>query len=61
MDVNNQFVHSAMVDERYLVVGSHVDEATVAKIIKGEYVNFEKLVPQDKVLSEEDSRMEIVV
>ena len=36
----NNFMHSAMVDENYLVVAAHVDELTQYKIEKGEYVDF---------------------
>ena len=52
---------SALVDEGYIVVGAHLDENTVAKINKGEYVDFGKLLPCDKVMAEEDNRMEVVV
>ena len=52
---------SAQMDEDYLVVGGHVDETTKGKIIKGEYIDFSKLIPRDKVMIEEESRMELVV
>ena len=52
---------SAMnVDEGYIVVGAHVDESTTQKIIKGEYVDFAKLVPRDRVVAEKDGRLEMV-
>ena len=61
IDANNQFVHTIMVDENYMVIGSHIDEVMVRKIVNSEYVDFGKLIPRDKVLAEEDGRMEMVV
>ena len=52
---------SALVDERYFLVGAHLDEQLVLKIGKGDYVDFSKLFPRDRVVAEEDSRMELVV
>ena len=40
---------TAMMDEEYFVIGSHIDEAMQQKIIKGEYVDFGKLLPHDKM------------
>ena len=53
-----QFI--AQMDEDYLVIGGHVDEALAAKIVNGEYVDFGKLIPKDRILTEEDGRMELV-
>ena len=53
-------VHSALLDEGYLVIGSHLEESIKNKIGNGEYVDFSKLIPKDRVNSEEDHRMEIV-
>ena len=53
-DLNKKFVHSAMVDEDYLLVASHVDSVTYNKIVQGEYVDFAKLIPKDKILQEDD-------
>ena len=57
----NEYVHSAMVDENFLLVAAHVDEGTRKKITEGGYVDFAKLIPRDKVLEEEDGQMQIVV
>ena len=59
-DLNNNFAHSAMVDETYLSVASHVEESIVKKIIDWEYVDFNRLIPRDKVFLEQDNRIEIV-
>ena len=48
-------------DQDYLLVSNHVDQVTQQKIIRGEYVDFGKLLPKDKVLMEEDGRMELIV
>ena len=51
---------SAFVDEGYIVVGAHLDETMISKIVKGEYVDFGKLLPRDRIQSEEDGRMEMI-
>ena len=56
----NGLVNSVSLDEDYLVVGSHLDDSTCRKIMNGEYIDFARLIPKDKVASEEDHRMEIV-
>ena len=61
IDVHNQYVHSAMVDENYLTVGSHIDDALINKIVNGEYVNFGKLIPRDRILAEEDGQMQLII
>ena len=38
------YVHSAMVDEHYSMIGGHVDDSVKAKIRNGEYVDFAKLI-----------------
>ena len=52
--------HSSLLDEDYLLVGNYIDELTRNKIGNGEYVDFAKLMPRDKLNLEEDHRMEIV-
>ena len=54
VSVNKQFVHSMMVDENYMVVGGHLDEITYTKIVKGEYVDFPKLIVKDRLAQAED-------
>ena len=53
LDANNVFMHSAMVDENYLVLGNHVDLVTKQKIVLGEYIDFSKLLPKDWVMAVE--------
>ena len=49
-----------MVDEEYLLVAAHVDESIQKKIADQEYMDFSKLVPRDRILTEEEDRLEIV-
>ena len=55
------FNFTAKIDEDYLVVGAHIDEQMKNRIIKGEYVDFGKLLPRDRILAEEDGRLELVI
>ena len=55
-----QFMNTAMMDEDYITVGSHVDEITLNKIKRSEYIDFGKLIPKDRVLVEEENRMELI-
>ena len=61
IDLSNEFVHSAMVDESYHLVGSHVDEVTQERIISSEYVDFSRLVPKDRILTADDHRYVMLV
>ena len=61
LDIRREFVHSAMVDESYQLVGSHLDQAMQDRIIRGEYVDFARLVPKDRVLTADDNRYEMIV
>ena len=58
--LNSELAHSVMVDENYLMVGLHVDDNTKLKIITGQYVELEKLLVRDKLVENEDQRMQIV-
>ena len=60
LDMNSDFVHSAMVDESFLLVASHIDQNTYEKIVSGDFVDFARLIPKDKVLLEEDNKMQLV-
>ena len=59
-DVCNNFVRSAMVDEHYQLVGEHVDLSLRDKIEKGDYVDFGRLLPKDRVQSEEEDAYRLV-
>ena len=59
---NNELFHSVVVEEDYGILASHVDELTKRKIVNGEFVDFAKLIPNDRVSMEtsRDCRLEIV-
>ena len=59
LDLNKQF-HLVIVDEDFLLVAAHVDSTTYGKIITGEYVDFAKLLPRDRVQQEDDHRLQMV-
>ena len=46
---------------KHMIVGAHIEESTYNKIVKGEYVDFGKLLPRDRALAEEDGRMQLVI
>ena len=58
---NQGFMHSMYVDEQYCAVASHVDIAIKNKIIEGQYVNFSKLLVKDRVLTEDDNRVQLIM
>ena len=47
-------------DEDYLLVAAHIDTNTYNKIISGEYVDFARLIPRDRVLQEDDQHFEMI-
>ena len=49
-----------VVDEEYAIVGAHIYENLKRKIISGDYVDFARLIPRDRVSMEADKRLEIV-
>ena len=57
----NPLHFTAKIDESYSVVGAPIDESIRSKIACGEYVDFGKLLPKDRVLMKEDGRMELVI
>ena len=56
-----EFQFIAKIDEDYQLVGSHINQITHDKIIRGDYVDFGKLLPKDRVMSDETERLELVV
>ena len=60
IDTQSHFVHSAMVDEDYLVVAAHIDENLAKRIRSGEYIDFACLLPRDRVQQENDSRIQLI-
>ena len=53
--------HHAVVDEEYLVVGGHIDQALQEKIARMEYIDFSRLIPRDSVTGKvDDNWMELI-
>ena len=51
-----------MVDEIYMLVASHLEEGLVRKIENGEFVDFAKLIPRDKIVAEaEETELKLVM
>ena len=57
---NNQYIHSSMADEDYMILGGHIDEITRRKIYNCEYIDFGKLLARDRFSSEEDQRLVMI-
>ena len=60
IQVSNPMVHSMLVDDKYWVVGAHTEDTLHDKIIRGEYVDFGKLIPKDHITGEDKNRMELI-
>ena len=61
-NLNQEFVHSMWVDEKYCSVASHVDPLIKERIIRGQYVDFSKLIPKDRIQMEESAqKMQLVM
>ena len=56
----SQFMHTALMDEDYLIVAAHVDESLERCIRSGEYVDFARLIPQDRVQMQQDNRLQLI-
>ena len=61
IDIERQFVHSAMCDEEYYVLAAHLDEGVCEKIGKGQYLDFAKLVPKDRLIVEEEQKLQMLI
>ena len=51
------FMHAVLVDERYMALGSHIDESMKKKIISHDYIDFARLLPRNKIAEEDNSNM----
>ena len=56
--INSDPQYSTLVDESYLVIGSHLDSNLKGKIVNNEYVDFARLLLHDRQV--DDNRMEII-
>ena len=44
-----------------MVVGAHIDQALEEEICQGNYIDFAKLLPRDRILSDDESKLELVI
>ena len=51
---------TTIIDDDYIVIGSHIDDSLRQRIGNGEYVDFAKLLPRDRITGEEDNQMEMI-
>ena len=56
---NNLAHDTYQIDDEFFMLTAHVDEALIAKIRKGEYVDLAKLLPKEKILHD-DGRLQMV-
>ena len=61
MPPGRELLHSVLVDEEYTLVEAHLEDHIRGKIVNGEYVDFARLIPRDRLVNEDDKRMEFVV
>ena len=61
VDLCKNYVHSAMVDEHYLLVGNFIEDTLKEKIMRGEYVDFGKLIARDRIQNEEDFAYKMII
>ena len=59
-DITGKFAHSMFVDEDYSMMVGHIDGSLRMKILNSEYIDFVKLLPKDKIASDDEIRMELV-
>ena len=56
-----KLAHSVFVDEEYSIVGEHIDSNLRDRIVAGEYIDFARLLPRDRLAFQEDGqRMEMI-
>ena len=59
--VINPNIHQAsVVDKNYVVIGNNLDKVLKSKIIQHQYIDFARLLPKDRMVNEDDHRMELV-
>ena len=55
---SSDLFHSVIVDEGYTVVGRHLDPGIKKRIIEGGFVDLAKLLPKDRVMVQQEDRIE---
>ena len=57
---DNVLLHSVLIDEGYLSVAGHIDESLKKRILQFEYIDFARLLPNDRVIQEDDNRLTLI-
>ena len=57
---STHFMQTAIMDEDYLIVAAHVDKVLERRIRNGEFIDFARLLPRDRVQMQQDNRVELV-
>ena len=60
-NLQQNFLLSTVVDQHYMFLVGHVDAQLKAKIESGEFVDLSKLLPKDRVMTQEDQRLQMVI
>ena len=55
----NCYIHTSLVNDRYMVIGAYVDSGLQEKIKRGKYVDFARLLPKDRNYGD-DQHMELI-
>ena len=53
-------LYSVVVDESYSVIGKHLDDNIKRRIQEGEFIDFSRLLPRDRMLALNDNRLELI-
>ena len=56
----NQYMKTAIMDEDYLIVAAHIDENLERRVRNGEYIDFVRLLPHDRVQMQQDNRIKLI-
>ena len=54
------FYSTVHMDQDYLVIGNHIDTVLQNKIMEENYVDFSKLIPRDRIVTEEE-KVELII
>ena len=61
LNYNPNRLDTVLADEDYMYLTAHIDENTQNKVQKGEFIDLAKLLPRDRIITEEDNRMQLII
>ena len=56
--INRTLLQSVIIDEGYLQVAAHVDHSVREKVLRFEFIDFSRLLPHDRLMQQDDQRLE---